>query len=133
MIPFPTIDETERIIKDYAGSFCFSIDNDTLNELTVSFKGLSDFEIRQILNFAYQESGGISAKDKALILKEKEQIIKKSGILEIVPVNATMNDVGGLANLKQYLRDKSRIFNNLGGARKFGIDLPKGILTNCFW
>ena len=39
-----------------------------------------------------------------------------------------MDDVGGLSNLKKYLHDKSRIFNNLGEASTFGIDLPKGIL-----
>jgi hypothetical protein len=72
------------------------LDENTLNELTVSFKGLSDFEIRQILNLAYQQSG--------------------------------MDDVGGLTALKKYLRDKSFIYNNLGEARKFGIDIPKGIL-----
>ncbi|MDR3170409.1 MAG: AAA family ATPase [Treponema sp.] len=127
-IPLPSLNEIESIISDYAKSFQIQIDENTLNELTVSFKGLSDFEIRQILNLAYQESGMIDVKDKNLVLKEKEQIIKKSGILEIVPVNSTMYDVGGLASLKKYLRDKSRIFNNLGEARKFGIDLPKGIL-----
>ncbi|MDR2518492.1 MAG: AAA family ATPase [Spirochaetaceae bacterium] len=125
-IPFPTIDEIETLIKkEYAECI---IDENTINELTVSFKGLSDFEIRQILNLAYQRSGMITAEDKILVLKEKEQIIKKSGILEIVPVNSTMDDVGGLSNLKKYLRDKSYIFNNLGEARQFGIDLPKGIL-----
>jgi SpoVK/Ycf46/Vps4 family AAA+-type ATPase len=127
-IPLPDNAEIERVITDYAHDFQIPLTDDVLNELIVSFKGLSDFEIRQILNLAYQQSGTIDAKDKALILKEKEQIIKKSGILEILPVNSNMDDVGGLVNLKKYLRDKSSIFNNLGEARKFGIDLPKGIL-----
>ncbi|GMO37535.1 MAG: AAA family ATPase [Termitinemataceae bacterium] len=127
-IPLPTQSEIEEIIKDYADGFQISLDDDTLNELVVSFKGLSDFEIRQILNLAYQKSGMITRDDKELILKEKEQIIKKSGILEILSFNSNMNDVGGLHNLKKYLHDKAQIFNNLGEARKFGIDLPKGIL-----
>jgi ATP-dependent 26S proteasome regulatory subunit len=127
-IPLPTQIEIEEIIKDYAGAFQIPLDEDTLNELVVSFKGLSDFEIRQILNLAYQKSGMIDKNDKELVLKEKEQIIKKAGILEILSFNSNMDDVGGLQNLKKYLDDKSRIFNNLGEARKFGIDLPKGIL-----
>ena len=121
--------EIERIITDYVQDFQIpEIKDDVFNELVVSFKGLSDFEIRQILNLAYQQSGIIDAKDKNLVLNEKEQIIKKSGILEILPINSKMNDVGGLVNLKKYLHNKSSIFNNLGEARKFGIDLPKGIL-----
>jgi SpoVK/Ycf46/Vps4 family AAA+-type ATPase len=127
-IPLPTQNEIEEIIKDYADGFKIPLDDETLNELVVSFKGLSDFEIRQILNLAYQKSGMINRQDKELILKEKEQIIKKSGILEILSFNSSMDDVGGLYNLKKYLHDKSQIFNNLGEARKFGIDLPKGIL-----
>jgi SpoVK/Ycf46/Vps4 family AAA+-type ATPase len=128
-IPLPDNAEVERIIKDYEQEFQIpKIEDIILNELIVSFKGLSDFEIRQILNLAYQRSGTIDAKDKSLILEEKEQIIKKSGILEILQVNSRMDDVGGLVNLKQYLHNKASIFNKLGEARKFGIDLPKGIL-----
>jgi hypothetical protein len=127
-IPLPGNAEIETIIHDYAEGFHIPITPDTINELVVSFKGLSDFEIRQILNLAYQRSGMLDAKDKELILKEKEQIIKKTGILEILPFNSSLNDVGGLDNLKKYLKDKAAIFNNLGEARKFGIDLPKGIL-----
>jgi AAA+ superfamily predicted ATPase len=127
-IPLPENMEIENIIRDYAEGFQITIPDDTINDLAVSFKGLSDFEIRQILNLAYQRSGMIDAKDKELILKEKEQIIKKSGILEILSFNSHLTDVGGLDNLKKYLKDKSSIFNNLGEARRFGIDLPKGIL-----
>jgi AAA+ superfamily predicted ATPase len=127
-IPLPGNSEIENIIRDYAEGFQIQITPEIINELVISFKGLSDFEIRQILNLAYQRSGMIDAKDKELILKEKEQIIKKSGILEILPVGSSLNEVGGLDNLKRYLKDKSYVFNNLGEARKFGIDLPKGIL-----
>ena len=127
-IPLPSQFEIETIINDYASNFNIDLNEDSLNELTVSFKGLSDFEIRQILNLAYQESGTIDKNDKALVLNEKEQIIKKSGMLEIVNYDSNLDDVGGLAKLKEYLRNKSIIFNNLGEAKKFGIDLPKGIL-----
>lgn len=127
-IPLPDNREIETIIRDYANGFNIPIDPDDINELSVSFKGLSDFEIRQILNLAYQRSGLISATDKELILQEKEQIIKKSGLLEILPFDFNLHDVGGLNNLKRYLFDKSQVFNHLGEARRFGVDLPKGIL-----
>ena len=127
-VPLPDNTEIERIIIDYAEDFQIQLTDEVLNELVVSFKGLSDFEIRQILNLAYQQSGTIDDKANELILKEKEQIIKKSGILKIIPVNSKMDEVGGLANLKEYLRVKSSIFNNLDKAREYGIGIPKGIL-----
>jgi AAA+ superfamily predicted ATPase len=127
-IPLPDNLEIKNIITNYASSFQIEIKDDTLYDLVASFKGLSDFEIRQILNLAYQRSGIIDENDKLLILNEKEQIIKKSGLLEIIPVESHLNEVGGLDNLKKYLNNKSYIFNHLGEAKKFGIDLPKGIL-----
>lgn len=127
-IPLPHHKEIIATINDYARGFKLDLSEDVLNELAVSFKGLSDFEIRQILNLAYQESGTLEKNDKALILKEKEQIIKKSGLLEIIHFDANLGSIGGLAKLKEYLTTKAQIFNNLGEAKKFGIDLPKGLL-----
>jgi ATP-dependent 26S proteasome regulatory subunit len=127
-IPLPSYDEILHIIRDYAISFQLEITEEILQELAVSFKGLSEFEIRQILNLAYQSSGTINKDDKDLILKEKEQIIKKSGMLEIVNFEADLDCIGGLVKLKDYLKTKAEIFNKLGEAKIFGIDLPKGIL-----
>ena len=127
-IPFPADGEVREIIADYENSFNIQIADDVRNELVFSFKGLTEFEIRQILNYAYQQSGIFDEASVKLVLKEKEQIIKKSGIIEIFTTNADMNDIGGLDNLKQYLRNKARIFSQLGKAKEFGVDLPKGIL-----
>lgn len=127
-IPCPEQREIREVIDAYAKSFNISIEDKVVDELTVSFKGLSEFEIRQILNLAYQQSGEINEEDKGLILKEKEQVIKKTGLLEIIKVKENMDHIGGLDNLKTYIRAKAKIFNNLGEAKKFGVDLPKGIL-----
>lgn len=127
-VPFPDSKEVEQIITDYINSFNIPIEENIRNELVVSFKGLTEFEIRQILNYAYQQSGTFDSAGVRLVLKEKEQIIKKSGILEIFTSTAEMNDIGGLENLKLYLSNKAKIFSRLGEARKFGVDIPKGIL-----
>jgi len=127
-IPCPEQREIRQVIDAYAKSYNISIEDKVVDELTVSFKGLSKFEIRQILNLAYQQSGEINEEGKELILKEKEQVIKKTGLLEIIKVKENMDHIGGLDNLKTYIRAKAKIFNNLGEAKKFGVDLPKGIL-----
>lgn len=126
--PHPEPTEIRAIIKNYADKLKINIDNAVIAELSLSFKGLSEFEIRQILNLAYQESGMIDGKDKELILQEKEQIIKKSGMLEHVKIKDEVGHIGGLNKLKKYVQAKAEIFKNLGEAKKFGIDLPKGIL-----
>ena len=113
-IPFPDSDEVSQIIADYEKSFNIQIDEEVRNELVISFKGLTELEIRQILNYAYQQSGMFDKAGVKLVLKEKEQIIKKSGIIEIFTTNADMNDIGGLENLKSYLSNKAEIFKRLG-------------------
>lgn len=58
----------------------------------------------------------------------KEQFIKKSGMLEIVNFSESIEDIGGLENLKDWLYRKAFIFRELDKAIKFGVDVPKGIM-----
>lgn len=127
-IPLPSNDEIMDIIQEFIQTMDISVEEDVINDITLSFKGLNEFQIHQILNLAYQDGGGIDAEDRYLILKEKEQFIKKAGMLEIVNFSENINDIGGLENLKAWLAKKAVIFNKLDKAIKFGVDIPKGIM-----
>lgn len=127
-IPLPTITEILGIIHDFIRNMKITVDEEIVNDIALSFKGLNEFQIKQILNLAYQDGGCIDKEDKVLILKEKEQFIKKSGMLEIVNFTETIDDIGGLENLKEWLSQKEKIFANLDKAMKFGVDVPKGIM-----
>ena len=61
-----------------------------------------------------------------LVLREKEQIIRKSGILEFFPSDSKMQDVGGLGRLKDWLKIRGKAFTS--EAAKFGLPAPKGVL-----
>ena len=126
--PNPNNEEIAQIISDFSDAVDVEVDQDTLNEIALSLKGLNEFQIKQILNLAYQDGGKIDGEDKFLILQEKEQFIKKSGMLEMVNFKETIDDIGGLENLKEWLFKKSKVFHNLDKALKFGVDLPKGIM-----
>lgn len=127
-IPLPTDREIVEIIDGFVKGLDIPIEEDVKNDIALSFKGLNQFQIEQILNLAYQDGGCIDRNDKQLILKEKEQFIKKSGMLEIINFKETIDDIGGLENLKDWLEKKSKIFKNLDAAIKFGVDVPKGIM-----
>lgn len=60
------------------------------------------------------------------IVSEKEQIIRKSGILEFFPVSENLTDVGGMDNLKHWLQKRGHALSEK--ARTFGLPQPKGIL-----
>lgn len=127
-IPLPTTSEILTIINEFIADLEINVEQDTINDIALSFKGLNEFQIKQILNLAYQDGGCIDKEDKLLILREKEQFIKKSGMLEIVNFSETINDIGGLENLKEWLARKAKVFSNLDKAIKFGVDVPKGIM-----
>ena len=127
-IAYPTKGEIARMLDLYAESYQFKLGAEDRDELALAFKGLSEFEIRQILNLAYQQSGKVSRSDMGLILKEKERSIRKSGLLEAVHLSNSEMDIGGLSNLVGYLEQKAEIYRNLAESIKFGVDIPKGIL-----
>lgn len=127
-IPLPTVKEIVDIMTEFKNDLHIEVSDDVLNEVSLSFKGLNEFQIKQILNLAYQDGGCIDSDDKQLILRQKEQLIKKAGLLEMITVKESVDDIGGLENLKEWLYKKERIFNQLDKAIKFGVDIPKGIM-----
>lgn len=105
------------------------IRSDLLEEMAISFKGLSQFEIENILALAVNEENGELTKGSLkLIFEQKRQMIMKSGILDMIPQKETISDIGGLDNLKDWLTKKSKVFKNIDKAKKFGVDIPKGVL-----
>lgn len=124
----PDAKEIETQILDFATDVGIKIEPDVVDVLTLSLKGLNEFQIGQILNLAYQDGGCIDKDDAHLILREKEQFIKKSGLLELVNFKERIEDIGGLENLKEWLGKKAKIFAQLDKAIRFGVDIPKGIL-----
>lgn len=127
-MPLPSVSEIKNIMVNFTKDLKIDVTDDVLSEIALSFKGLNEFQVKQILNLAYQDGGCLDFDDKRLILSQKEQLIKKAGLLEMIPVNASIEDIGGLENLKEWLYKKEIIFNQLDKVTKFGVDIPKGIM-----
>jgi ATP-dependent 26S proteasome regulatory subunit len=60
------------------------------------------------------------------VFAEKQQIIRKSGLLEYYAANEDFSNVGGLTVLKDWLNKRAVAFTE--EARAFGLPAPKGIL-----
>jgi AAA+ superfamily predicted ATPase len=99
-----------------------------LDEMVVEFKGLSEYEIKNILALAYSSDGSFTKADLKFIHEQKQQVIKKSGILEMIKLKESLDDIGGLENLKKWLNKKAAVFSKLNNAIDFGVDMPKGVL-----
>lgn len=128
-LDYLSAEEIRNIIIDFIKDHKVDIVRDELlDEMSIAFKGLSHFEIENILALAYAKDGELSNRDLVLILEQKKQIILKSGILEMVPLKEDLNDIGGLENLKDWLTKKAKVFKSIDKAIAFGVDIPKGVL-----
>jgi len=96
------------------------------NDFIEAALGLTIMEAERSFARAYIEDGELSITQIPIIIKEKERIIKKSGFLEYYHPEATMKDIGGLDNLKDWLQKRGRGFDKT--AKDFGLETPKGIL-----
>jgi SpoVK/Ycf46/Vps4 family AAA+-type ATPase len=64
--------------------------------------------------------------DIDVVLEEKKQIVRKSGVLEYYPASESMQDVGGMDYLKEGHRKRTQSFSDKAG--EFGLPPPKGVL-----
>lgn len=99
-----------------------------VEEFALAFKGLTEFEILNLLALSYADDGELTKKDLRLIFDQKQQMIKKAGILEMIPLKETIHDIGGLENLKAWFIKKAKVYKNMNNAKKYGVDMPKGVL-----
>ncbi len=95
-------------------------------KLIKACSGLTLREVENVLSKTLITRRKLEAGDLSAILQEKEQIIRKSGILEYYAATTEFGNVGGLENLKSWLQKRSEAFTER--ARAFGCTPPKGIL-----
>ncbi|MCM1251702.1 MAG: AAA family ATPase [Clostridium sp.] len=99
-----------------------------LEEMATAFKGLTEFEVNNLLALAYADDGKLSKEDLRLIFDQKQQMIKKAGILEMIPLKEKFEDIGGLENLKEWFSRKEKVYKDMERAKAYGVDMPKGVL-----
>ena len=93
------------------------------NKIVEAALGLTAEEAENVFAKSLVEKGQF---DIGIILSEKEQIIRKSGVLEYYHANEKMKEVGGLDELKKWLTKRGKAFSPK--AREFGLPEPRGIL-----
>lgn len=123
-------DEIRQIIRNFIQENLGIEEKDEklIDEFALAFKGLTEFEITNLLALSYADDGALTRKDLRLIFDQKQQMIKKAGILEMIPLKETIDDIGGLENLKEWFERKAKVYKNITKAKKYGVDMPKGVL-----
>ena len=122
----PNEEEINKIVKEMSETNYAEIADGFMPELVMALKGLSEFEIKQIINLAIATSGKLNKDSIELIHQEKRQAIQKSGLIEVIEVGD--EKIGGLKKLREYLSRNAPVFKNPGLAQEFGVGIPAGVM-----
>jgi hypothetical protein len=118
----------ERLIEDARrGTIKVALDRRQRTRLVKACLGLTEVEAQNAIAKAIiQANGRLDGDAIDAVTAEKQQIIRKSGLLEFYASAEQLTTVGGLSILKEWLRKRERAFDEK--ARAFGLPEPKGIL-----
>lgn len=130
--PLPTRDELsellDRIIEDVKKfpQVRIELDDAGRDRLLQAALGLTLGEAENVFARILVQAERLSAADVNEVFAEKQQIIRKNGLLEYYTTQETFAHVGGLAALKDWLQKRAAALSSQ--ARAFGLPAPKGIL-----
>ena len=102
------------------------LDDDGRERLLQAALGLTLGEAENVFAKIIVQNQRLSGEHVNEVFAEKQQIIRKSGLLEYYAANEEFASVGGLAVLKDWLNKRVVAFTD--EARAFGLPAPKGIL-----
>jgi SpoVK/Ycf46/Vps4 family AAA+-type ATPase len=114
--------ELDRLIN----SLNIKIDPNLFESLTRACQGLSLERIRRVLSKIIVTHKTINESSIAILLNEKKQIISQTEILEYWSVNEKISSIGGVNNLKEWLKKRKTSFGVQ--ASNYGLPTPRGLL-----
>jgi hypothetical protein len=131
-VPLPTAQDLLQLLKEIVGVVrqnrraVVDLRREDVEALVQAARGLTLSEAESAFAKAIATDGRLSRDDVALVLAEKRQVVRKSGVLEYHPADSGLGEVGGLGILKRWLERRGTAFSE--AARAFGLPEPKGVL-----
>lgn len=103
-----------------------NIREDHLDAIVKNLRGLTRRQARLVIRECVATDRKLSLEDLPTIIMHKRRTIEAGGVLEFVESPASMDDIGGLANLKRWL--KKREHGLRADAAAIGLSPPRGVL-----
>jgi ATP-dependent 26S proteasome regulatory subunit len=131
-VPMPSARELLDLLKEIAevvrrgNRAVVDLRKEDAEQLVKAAQGLTLSEAENAFAKAIAADQRLSKDDLHLVLDEKRQVIRKSGLLEYYPTEESLANVGGVENLKTWLARRGGAFSE--PARRFGLPEPKGLL-----
>lgn len=100
-----------------------NLNNEIREAALQSALGLSTTEAENAFALSVVETKTITPQ---VIAREKARTLKRNGLIEVVETSTSLDDIGGLCHLKDWLVRRSSAFST--AARSYGLPAPKGLL-----
>jgi ATP-dependent 26S proteasome regulatory subunit len=119
------LDARIRELKESA-KIDITVDPKAKERILYAARGLTLNEAENVFAKTLVMARRLTEEEIPIILSEKEQAIRKSGMLEYYRPQEQLEDVGGLDLLKDWLRKRTLAFGDR--VKAFGLPAPKGVL-----
>jgi hypothetical protein len=97
-----------------------------LDQFARALQGLTLDEVRFALRRALASNRTLGPESLPAVLTEKRLLINRSGVIEYIADGADLGEVGGLAGLKKWLLERSKLFHLRDSVSEE--IMPKGVL-----
>jgi SpoVK/Ycf46/Vps4 family AAA+-type ATPase len=125
--PLPDLSELNQVLTAHQEqSRGRRMTTETREKLLKAALGLTKDEAEKVYRKAQVTAGRLTEAEVEIVLSEKKQLIRRNGILEYIEDDETIESVGGLEELKRWLKQRSNAFSER--AREYGLPQPKGML-----
>jgi ATP-dependent 26S proteasome regulatory subunit len=128
----PDAEELKRVLADVISAgqgnarFGVNLSADDQDRLIQGALGLTVTEMENVLAKAIVTGGTLDISALDIIFQETRQIIRKSRVLEYFETKENFSQVGGLDQVKEWLKKRGDSFTKK--ARDFGLPSPRGVL-----
>lgn len=99
------------------------IEGDERDKILAAASGMTTIEAENAFALSVAE---FKAINHTIIAREKAAVVKKNGILEIIETQASLDSIGGLDVLKDWLLKRKQAFSQK--AVQYGLPSPKGLM-----
>ena len=125
-IPLPLPEDLRRLLDAEATRAALALAPDTADHAVRAVQGLTALAARRAFRRACQDPRGLPAGDVAALVDEKRRVLQRADLLELLDTPPSLDAVGGLSQLKEWLRERETSFGE--AARQFGLPTPRGLL-----
>ncbi|MBO1351131.1 MAG: AAA family ATPase [Hormoscilla sp. GUM202] len=126
--PLPSIEDLNKVLSEQLEQNIRQrrIGTEGREKLLKAALGLTKDEAQKVYRKAQVTAGRLTEAEVEIVLSEKKQLIRRNGILEYLEQDETIDSVGGLEELKRWLKQRANAFSER--ARQYGLPQPKGML-----